>query len=316
MSASASWSLYDRVVGFRIPATALIGAVGILAAGGAVLGVETAPSRASSAEAFAKEVLGEATVPPGGQPTAGIHTVDVRWLGGWGGTPGVQGVFGVHAFYLYDEPLTTVADYIEKHPPPGVRTTGSGTANGVVTSISETVPVSGPSEYAAWLTYSVAPTNSTLTRSELRIDAKTVWVPRRPAFEKAPGGGVVEVTGFKSGSPRAGARGAVTVVVSTDKARALIRDLNSLTLGASTFCLEAIPLWSVTIRPSPRLAPSFVARSEGCDGLVTVTMSGRREPVLSDRACLVLRDVGALLPADASSTRSAAASCARAAARR
>lgn len=138
----------------------------------------------------------------------------------------------------------------------------------------------------------------------------------RPSTEDAPGEGTIEVTGFKSGAPRTGARGPVTVVGSPTRANHPIRDLNSLPLGAPSACLESVPLWSVAIYPLPNSSRSFTARSEGCDSLVAVTISGVRRPVLVDRTCLILRDVAALLPDRAYATRSSAEACARDVARK
>lgn len=296
-------------VRFRLPAVAVLGLVGLLTAGAAILGVATSTALPASARAFAASVLAEATVPPGGLPTRGIHTLEVRWLGGWGWTPGVRGVMGLHGFYLYNEPPTTVADYIEINPPAGVRTIGTGTANGIVKFVTEKVPVSGPDEYAAWLTYSVAPTNGTFTKSELRIDSKTVWVPARTESEQAPSAGLVEVTGFRTDTVRKRDQGPVTVVVSQGRARHLLRDLDGLPRGASGACRDAEDLWSVTVRPSPHSSPSFTALGAGCDASVFVTIHGRTMPVLVDRGCVVLRDVAALVPKRARGTIAASRTC-------
>ena len=216
---------------------------------------------------------------------------------------------GVHAFYLYNEPPMTVADYIQKNPPPGVRTPGTGTANGIVKFVTEKVSVSGPDEYAAWLTYSVAPTNGTFAKSELRIDSKTVWVPPRPESEQAPSAGLVEVTGFRTDTVKKVDQGPVTVVVSQERARQLLRDLNELPRGASGMCMETQHLWSVAIRPSPHSSPSFTALGVGCGARVFVTIHGRTMPVLIDRGCVVLRDVASLVPKRARGTLSAARTC-------
>jgi len=168
---------YDRRVRFRISAVAVLGIAGLLSGGAAALGADSASSLPSGATAFAQAVLSEATVPPGGQLTSGIHTVEANWLAGWGPTPGTADIVGAHAFYLDDEARASVVHYIETHLPRGAILSGYGTANGLVTEVTETVALSGPDEYLAMLTYQVAPTNDTGTRSELRIDAKTVWVP-------------------------------------------------------------------------------------------------------------------------------------------
>jgi hypothetical protein len=294
---------------YRLPAVAVLSVLGLLTLGAALLGAATAAPAPSPASAFAQNVLAEATVPPGGQPTTTIDSLEGDWLTSVG-RPGVEGIVDVHSLYFYDEPPDTVASYVQTHLPPGATFAGTGTATGIAKFVTVSLPVAGPNEYMARLIYAAAPTNDTFTHSELRIDAQTVWVPDRPATERAPTGGVVEVTGFRSASPRTGSRGPVTVVVPTVRARTLVDDLNALPLGPEGgVCMEVTPLWSVTFRPSLGAAPTFVAQDVGCDGWVDVTQHGRSMPLVLDRNCTILQDVAALLPSTAQATRSAATTC-------
>lgn len=277
----------------------------------AVLG-RAAPSGASSAPAFAQSVLAEATVPPGGQPTRGIHTLEVRWLGGWGDTPGVGGVVGAHAFYLYDEPPATVAHYIRAHPPSGAISTGYGTHDGVVTAVTETLAVSGPDEYMAALTYKVAPTNGTGTRSELRIDAKIVWVPPRLTSELATSGESAQVTGYRTSSVRSLPSGPATVTLSPSQTQRVIEAFDSLSLGPpSVGCLEGVQYFTLVIRPRSGAVPSFRATENQCGNQVYVTENGKTVTPLWDQHCALLEAVGAVVPDRATATKRAAAACSR-----
>lgn len=288
----------------------VLGIMGLLTVGAAVLGVATAAPEPSSREAFAEAVLAQATVPPGGQPTRGIHTLETRWLGGWGATPGTGGVVGSHAFYLYDEPPKTVIRYIVGHPAPGSVLSGYGTHDGVVTAVTETVALSGPDQYLAQLTYQVAATNGTWTKSELRIDAKTVWVPPRSSTELAQNGGGVEVTGFHTLSIPGPPRGPVTVVVTGPRAEHVIRAFDSLPLGPSSIsCLEGLEDFSLDISKHEGTPATFDATENACVNYVDVTARGKPAPALSDRSCALLVAVAAALPARAHATKSAAAAC-------
>jgi hypothetical protein len=292
----------------RLPAAVVLGTVVALVAGAAIFGAEAGSSGPSSATVFAQQVLGEATVPPGGQETKGIHTVTVRWLGGWGATLGVEGVVGAHAFYLYDEPRETVTHYVEAHLPPGAVLSAYGTHSGVVTAITETLAVSGPDEYMATLTYQVAATNGTGTQSELRIDAKTIWEPARPASEQAPSNDDVRVTGYGYVG-RTSPRRPVTVALRPPRAHALVRVFDSLPLGPGpSECHENTTYFRLVIFPPTGDAPSFRVAGEACDAGVDVTQDGRAA-FLSDRSCALLHAVAAVLPHSAAATKHVSARC-------
>ncbi len=286
--------------------------VGLLTAGAAVLGTATAPTGPPDRQAFAETVLARATLPPGGRPTRGIRTVQVRWLGGWGATPGIPGVSDAHAFYLYDEPPRTVTRYVATHLPQGAATSGYGTHDGVVTVVTEVIPVSGPDEYMAELTYQVAPTNGAWTKSELRVDAKTVWVPPRSPKERAAAGSLVEVTGFRALSVTTPPGGPVTVVLAGRRAASIIRAFNSLPLGPSSVgCHDDLTYFVLDIDPHEGLPPAFRAVGDACASSVGVSSHGEPRPSLSDRSCVLLEAVAGALPDKARATRSAAAQCAR-----
>lgn len=269
----------------RLPAAVLLGIVGALVAGAAVIGAEGGPSGPSSASVFAQR------------------------LGGWGDTLGVEGVVGAHAFYLYDEPRATVARYVETHLPPGAVLSGYGTNSGVVTVVTETLAVSGPNEYLAMLTYQVAATKGSGTQSELRIDAKTIWEPSRPAAERAPSDDSVQVTGYGY-FVRTLPRRPVTVVLRPTGAQPLVRAFDSLPLGPGPpECLGDTTYFELVISPPAGGGPTFRVGGDACGAEVGVAQDGTAVAYLSDQSCALLHAVGAALPASASATKHMAAMC-------
>ncbi len=283
----------------RLPAVAVLGIVGLLTAGAAGLAIETAPPASSSATAFARSVLAEAAVPPGGRPTRGPH-----------------------ASYLYDEPPATVVRYVETHLPPGAILSGYGTHGtaraGVVTVVTETLPVSGPDEHMAGLTYQVAATNGPGTRSELRIDAHTVWVPPRSGSELATDGETAEVTGYRTASvTKLHPSGPVTVTLSPSRAAKLVRAFDSLPLGPSSVdCLEDVTDFSIVIHPRFGVGAPFSVTGYACGNSVGVSENRKAVPSLWDQHCALIDAVDAVLPARATATKSAEAVCSRSHSRR
>ena len=298
---------------YRLPAVAVLGVVGRLSVGSALLGVAGTPAKPPDASASANGVLAEATVPPGGQPTAGIHTLEARWLGGSGTTPGTRGVRRAHAFYLYDDPPSTVIRYVERHLTPGAVITGYGTNDRVVTFVTESLPVSVPDEYAASLSYQASATNGTWTHSELRIDAKIVWVIPHPLYERAPTRGIVQVTGFRRLTFLRTPGGPVTVTLPVSRVQTLLRTFDSLPVGPGpSNCAEGLEYFTIAFRPHAG-APASLRLVEGqCPLQVAVTENGRNVAFFSDSRCALLGAVSTVLPDRAVATKRAAAECSRA----
>jgi hypothetical protein len=206
-----------------------------------------------------------------------------------------------------------VESYIEAHLPRGAKviSTGNasipaGTASGVVVSL----PISGPNEYLAQLAYDLAPVAGT-NDTELRVDAQTLWLPSRSAGELAPGGGIVEVTGFSRTSPADRSSGPVTVRLDSTQARRLRPVLDALPLGPPTMnCAENPLLYRIVFRPAAGAAPSFEADGWACPAMVVVTGHGRKTELLCDSDCSLLHAVVEVLPAHQSNgTRYASAGC-------
>lgn len=188
---------------------------------------------------------------------------------------------------------------------------GNGTSDGEVQSVTQTVPVSGADEYMAELTYQVAPTDVTRTTSELRIDAKTVWVPPRPKTGYAPKHGTVDVTGFATLWVMQAPTGRVTVDVTGRRAEKLIAAFDSLQRGPSSFtCMEDEEDFTFAIRPRAGAPVSFRVTEEECENSVGVTAPGKADESLTDRSCVLLGAVAVVLPQRAGATRAAARRCA------
>ncbi len=289
----------------------MVATVGLLTVGAGLVGWAGAASTPSDAAQFARQVLAEAVVPPGGAPTTAVRALDPRWESGTAPTrPADSGIVDLHELFLYDEPATSVASYVHRHLPPGAQVTGVGTLTGLARVVSLSLPVAGPHEYLAMLEYTAAPTGTTLARSELRVDSLSVWVGTRPADEHVALGGAVVVTGFESVTASTGGRSPVTVTLRGGAADAIVHDFDSLTGAPTVLCMEDAATFELAFRP-PGSQSELVAQS-GCTTVLSVARSGEMLPSLSDRGCALLEAVASALPRRAVATRLAAAQCARA----
>ena len=294
--------------GFLLVACSVLVAIGV---GVGVIAAGSVPVGATSPELFAQRVLGEASIPPGARSTSKVVST---WLASPLETLGVGGLIDLHRLYLVDESPAFAEGYIEAHLPRGAKVTSTGnsssptgTASGVVVSLS----TSGPNEYLAQLAYDLVPVGGT-NDTELRVDAQTVWLPSRSAGELAPGGGVLQVTGFSQTSPAGASSGPVTVRLDSTQARRLRAVLDALPLGPPTMCAENSLLYRIVFRPAAGAAPSFEADGWACPAAVVVTEHGRKMAPLYDSDCSLLHAVVEVLPAhEANGTRYASAGCRR-----
>jgi hypothetical protein len=269
-------------------------------------------AKPSPTGAFAQHVLDEAILPPGARVTTVVRS---RTLEGPPAEPGVSGLHDAHRFYLLDESMEAVESYLEAHVPRDATQLGygkSGTmAKGILSvNLSYDLPVSGPHNYLAELSYLSVATGSA---AELRVDAEVVWKPNRPADERAPRNGVVEVTAYPEASLMAGSSGPVTFTVTGARARSLIRALNALPLGPGASigaCIENFLLSKLVIRRAESSPPELEADGWYCMAAVEVSEHGRATPALTDRSCSLLRAVVRVLPAhEANATRAAGKQC-------
>ena len=295
------------VRGFLLVACSVLVVVGV---GVGVIAAGSVPVGATSPELFAHTVLGQASIPPGARSTSKVVST---WLASPLETPGVGGLINVHRLYLVDESPAFVESYIEAHLPRGAKVTSTGNASsptGTASGVVVSLPISGPNEYLAQLAYDLAPIGGT-SDTELRVDAQTVWLPSRSAGELAPGGGVVEVTGFSQTSPAGASSGPVTVRLDSTQARRLRAVLDALPLGPpAEGCHENSLLYRIIFRPAAGAASSFEADGWACPAAVVVTEHGRKMAPLHDTDCSLLHAVVDVLPAhQANGTRYASAGC-------
>jgi hypothetical protein len=299
----------------RVPAIATLGVAALLTGGAAVLGASASPAQtpvepAGGAAAFAAHVLAEATVPPGGQPTATVRTLARRWLLGPSATPGMSGIVDRHELFSYDEPATAVESYIRTHLRPGETVSATGSATGSALSTTVVVPVSGRHEYTALLEYTAAPTTTGLGRSELRIDALSVWMPSRPASEQVSSrGATVTVRGYRSVSPGRGSLGAVTVTLSAPGAARVVDAFDALARGPQVMCMEGSPLYTLSIRTAT--GRTYTVTGSSCARSVSVAAGGSHLPELTDKSCALLGAVASVVAHAATATRRAVSSCTR-----
>ena len=274
--------------------------------GGAV--AASGPAQPSPGAAFAQRVLDEAVVPPGARVTTVVRS---RTLTGNFVTTGLPGTRDVHRLYLLDESMDAVESYLKAHVPKDATQLGYGSEDyrsGIFSlSLWYDLPVSGPHDYLAELSYLSVDTGS---GAELRVDAEVVWEPNRPADERAPENGVVEVTAYSKASLRSGSSGPVTFAVTGARARALLRALNALPLGPRRSCLEDVLLFKLVVRRAAGSPPELEADGWACMAAVDVSEHGRAMPDLADRSCAVLRAVVSVLPAhEANATRAEGKQC-------
>lgn len=288
---------------------AVLGVVGALTAGAGELGASMNPAGPSPSSALAHRVLAQAPVPPGGQPTQGAETLSPAWMRASAAQPGVQGIVSVTRRFLFDDPPSAVMGYVRHHLPAGAHAFSTGDETGLAETLTVQLPVRGPHQYLAILSYVVGPTDTAQTHSELRVGAETVWVPSRPPAERAPPGGVVTVTGYRRVSAAEGSTGPVTAVAPAASGRRIIEVLDALPRAPRSFCMESESMFVISVRPHHGAPPSMVARTAGCANTLAVTVGGRRFPTVSDRGCALLKDVAALLPRSAKATIGAARSC-------
>lgn len=287
----------------------VLGVVGVLTAGAGALGASMEPAGPSTSSSFAHHVLAQAPVPPGGQPTQVAETLSPGWIRGSMTQPGVQGVVTLARRFLFDDTPSAVMGYVRNHLPAGAHAFSTGDETGMAETLTVQLPVNGPHEYLAVLSYVVGPTDTTQTHSELRVGAETVWVPSRPPAERAPPGGIVTVTGYRHVSAPDGSTGPVTAVAPAASGRRIIELLDALPRAPRSFCMESESMFVISVRPHHGAPPSMVARTSGCANALAVTVKGRRFPMVSQRGCTLLRDVAALLPPTATATIGAARSC-------
>lgn len=241
-----------------------------------------------SARAFARDVLGEAVIPPGSvRTTIGRQSILATPVA----SPAVKGLTDLNHAYKVARPESGVLAFEKAHLPRGTHLAAIGrnchkgaTSNFILLS----VPVAGSHEYSAGLAIGIVPL--TARSSLLRVDAQVVWEASRPASEKAQASAALQLTVFRSNQ----VGGNLTVTIRGAHERAVTGLLNSMPLGAPSQCAERDPLYQLDyVSPSS----SFRATGYGCAGTVLAAVDGRAAAPLHDGNLGLVRLLNSFLSA-------------------
>jgi hypothetical protein len=263
--------------------------------------------------AFAARVLSEAPLPPGAQLTTVVVTRQVTVeanpirLHGYGETH--------DADRLYTAPAApaSVVTFIEHHLPKGWWVGVTSPPNGPPppgdTIVQVEVPVHGPHEETATVSYTVVPDG---TGTELRIDALVIWQPSRPRSLTAPRTGSIVVTGYTDANLMGNPQRSTTVRVSGRRAEAIRRAFDRLPLSSPSFCMENSNDFKLTFVPAGATTPALRVVQWSCPspGIVESGSPSQRPGTSLASSCALSRAVVAVLPpGSAPVTRQAAAHC-------
>jgi len=227
-----------------------------------------------SAQAFARDVLREAVIPPGSVRTViGRRSILATPVA----SPAVKGLTDLHSAYKVGRSVFSVLAYEKAHLPRGTRLAGIGRdCHKGTTSyfILLSVPVAGSHEYSAELAIGIL---SLRARSSLlRVDAQVVWVASRSARERAQASATLRLTVFRSNQ----VGGNLTVTLRGSQERKVTGLLNSLPLGAPSQCAQRDPLYQLDYASANS---RFRATGYGCAGTVLVAVNGKTAASLYDR---------------------------------
>ncbi len=263
--------------------------------------------------AFASKVLDEATLPPGSRPTttAVTHMVAIEAnpirLYGSGTT------YDADRLYTVPTAPATVVTYLEHHLPKSWKVVFTEPPNGPPppgdTIIQVHVPVTGPHEETATVSYTVVPDG---TGTEYRIDARVIWLPSRPPGLTAPRSGSILVTGYTNANLMGNPQKSTKVRVLGKNAEAIRQAFNNLPLSTPSDCMENSSDFALTFIPAGSTTPALHASQASCPspGVVGARLPGQETGISLASSCALTRAVVAVLPAGKGSvTRTAAAHC-------
>lgn len=287
--------------------------VALLATPAAAVAGASPPWYPVQSAAFATAVLGEAPLPPGAQLTTVAVTRQVTIeanpirLHGYGETH--------DADRLYTAPAApaSVVTYVEHHLPKGWWVGVTSPPNGPPppgdTIVQVEVPVHGPHEETATVSYTVVPDG---TGTELRIDALVIWQPSRPPSLAAPRTGSIVVTGYTDANLMGEPQQSTTVRVSGRRAAAIRRAFDRLPLSSPSLCMENSNDFELTFVPAGARTPTLRVVQWSCPspGIVESGPPSQQPSTSLASSCALSRAVVAVLPpGSAPVTRRAAAHC-------
>ncbi len=260
-------------------------------------------SRATTAQAFASEVLAQAPLPPGAKAWRGPLPAAAR------ARFASPGPAGAGRTYLVHQPAAaSMLAYVLSHLPVGSSRASLGWAGDRRGQTSEeftvTLPTFGPDEYSAALSYSTTTSagRGCLHVGEaclLQVKALTVWEPRRSPAETAPVHDRARL-GIPAPGPVVVAPAPpspVTINLGLAQSAKLARAFDALPLAPAVACMEDSPLYTVSFRPPPgRKGEVFDVTAWACASQVSVALAGRPLHLLYDARHLLLDAVCQLAP--------------------
>lgn len=212
--------------------------------------------------AFASKVLDEAILPPGSQETTTAVTHMVAMEASPIRLHGGDTTYDADQLYTVPTAPATVVTYIEHHLPKGWKVGFTEPPNGPPppgdTIIQVQVPVTGPHEETATVSYTVVPDG---TGTEYRIDALVIWLPSRPHGLTAPQSGSILVTGYTTSNLMGNPQKSTKVRVSGRKAEAIRRAFNVLPLSTPPRLQGELQRLRTHIRSRPIQGPDVACRS-------------------------------------------------------
>lgn len=298
---------------FVIPAT-VVPAVVLVATPATLAGGSSSWYPVQSA-AFATRVLDQATLPPGSVPATVAVSPQVTFAADAIQPHGAPGeTYDADRLYTTPAAPASVVTYVEHHLPKGwwvgITFPPSGPPPPGDTIVQVQVPVAGPHEQTATVSYTVVPDG---TGTELRIDALVVWQPSRTGSLVAPRAGSILVTGYTTSNLMGLPQKATKVRVTGRRAESIRQAFDRLPLTSPPDCMENSTAFALTFVAPGSKRPTLRAVQSRCPspGVVDADRPGQQAAGISLAAsCRLTRAVAAALPAGkAPVTREAAAHC-------
>jgi hypothetical protein len=217
----------------------------------------------------------------------------------------------LHRLYLVDELPSLVETFIRSNLNPEEEVSLSGwvgpspsTADELVVSL----PISGPHEYLAQIVYGIVPVGT--SASEVRVDAQTIWEPKRSSKELISSHSGVDLTGYARTSFVTNALGPVAIKLDHTQAKRVTTIADDLPLAPLPACMESAIFYKLVFRSTEGSDTTFELEGTSCGSTVLVTRNGQRLSPLHDGTCSLLHAVIALLPRNkANGTRHALSDC-------
>lgn len=260
----------------------------VIASGlGAAIAVASVPTNPRTARAVAHRILATLRLPPGAQQSPSDPSGSK--LAKPGTYPATPDLVDVHQFWRVPGDLQSVFDWIESHQPAGsAGQEGGATGNrgGIVSQYvgySFLTPRRGGAPAETLLLTGVPARGG---GTAVRVDAQVVWLLKRSASERIPGGArAITVTERRpTGSPSG--PWAVTDGARVGDAVAIVNRLPAAQPGAVSCPNDSGP-WVTLVFSAPRkrLATAYVDGG-GCLG-VNLWIGGRREHALQGNPNLI-----------------------------